>query len=207
MRGTVRPVTRARQAAAGIALLMLVACSSPIRLNDVRGPAASPQSVPTPTPAPAPAVPQLPPPRPEAPSLSLPSPAAARPAVATPPVPPGPDVPPQIAANFPEPRVTFATPAFENGRTAFTTNDELRAVLLGLSRSGGRGPQDTDISVLPLGAAQSGTPIEALAFTRAVPDAAAASMPPATSIATAGAAPTLPTPRRPAVLLIAGIAV
>ena len=41
----------------------------------------------------------------------------------------------QVAARFPEPNVSFATPAFEAGRTAFTTNDELYAFLQRLARS------------------------------------------------------------------------
>ncbi|MEP7302768.1 MAG: M14 family zinc carboxypeptidase [Caldimonas sp.] len=95
-----------------------------------------------------------------------------------------------VAARFPEPAVAFATPAFEAGRTAFTTDDELRAILHGLARGGAGAARGTAIEVLPLGNSQRGVPIEALAFARA-----------AAPVAAALAA--LPV-RRPAVLVIAG---
>ncbi|MGZ5265884.1 MAG: peptidase M14, partial [Caldimonas sp.] len=56
------------------------------------------------------------------------------PAPPTPPVVSVPDFSPAVAARFAEPAITLATPAFEPGRTAFTTNEELRAVLHGLDR-------------------------------------------------------------------------
>jgi len=89
--------------------------------------------------------------------------------------------------------VTFATPAFQAGRTAFTTNDELSAFLQGLMRSVGPG-RGTAVEVLPIGASQRGTTIEALAFTRPyVAPAVAASPGAATAIG-----------RRPAVVIVAG---
>ena len=100
----------------------------------------------------------------------VPPPVAARPA--PPPLPPTPEVvsvppaSPQIAARFPEPNVGFATPAFEAGRTAFTTNDELYAFLQGLTRDGASSRGGTAIELLPIGSSQRGTPISALAFTR-----------------------------------------
>jgi hypothetical protein len=118
-----------------------------------------------------------------------------------PPVLAGPPVPPAIAARFPEPSVVLATPAFELGRTAYTTNDELRAILRGLERSGVDAGRSTDVAILPLGESQSGTPIEALAFTRAP---AVAPPPPPTAAASDAVATTVAPPRRPAVVLIAG---
>jgi hypothetical protein len=106
---------------------------------------------------------------------------------------PSPSVAPAIAARFPEPAVSFGTPAFEPGRTTFTTNAELHAIVRGLERSATLGEHATDVAVLSLGASQGGEPIEALAFSR--PPALAESAP-----AVAGSVPA----RRPTVVLIAG---
>ena len=97
---------------------------------------------------------------------------------------PTPNVPPAIAARFPEPAVSFATPAFDAGRTAFTTNAELGTLLRGLQRGASLGEHATDVSVLSLGVSQMGDPIEAIAFTR----------PPATPAIA----------RRPTVVVLAG---
>jgi len=97
---------------------------------------------------------------------------------------PTPSVPAAIAARFPEPAVSFATPAFDAGRTAFTTNAELGALLRGLQRGASLGERATDVNVLSLGVSQSGEAIEAIAFTR----------PPATPAIA----------RRPTVVLLAG---
>jgi hypothetical protein len=137
------------------------------------------------------------------------------PPVATPPAPPravlapippvlaGPPVPAAVAARFPEPAVSFATPAFEPGRTAYTTNDELRAILRGLERGAANSARGTDIAVLPLGESQAGAPIDALAFTQPPPVAAPPPAEPASDAA--AAAPTAAPPlHRPAVVVIAG---
>jgi hypothetical protein len=130
-------------------------------------------------------------------SASSPSTATALPVRPAPPVAitplPSPSVPPAIAARFPEPAVTFGTPAFEPGRTTFTTNAELHAIVRGLERSATIGEHATEVSVLALGASQRGEPIEALAFSG--PPLSAASAP-----AVAGSPPA----RRPTVVLIAG---
>ena len=97
---------------------------------------------------------------------------------------PAPSVPAAIAARFPEPAVSFATPAFEPGRTAFTTNAELGTILRGLQRGATLGEHATDVNVLSLGVSQRGDPIDAIAFTR----------PPATPAIA----------RRPTVVLLAG---
>ena len=192
MRG--RKFRWAQRACAGLGLLALAACSSP-------------------TPRPAPAVfspvgptgmgpPQTPVPVSPGPASAS---APARPVLTpTPPVLSGPPVPPAIAARFPEPALSFATPAFEPGRSAYTTNDELRSILRGLQQSGGTAPgHGTDVAVLPLGVSQSGLPIDALAFTRA-PAAAPLAAAPAASGASAPLAAAAPPAHRPAVLLIAG---
>jgi hypothetical protein len=92
-----------------------------------------------------------------------------------------------VAARFADPAVDYRTPAFEPGRSAFTSNAELRELMHSLQRDGRRTPDRTTIKVLPLGSSQTGVPIEALLFTRGAATAAEA-------IARSG---------RPAVLLVA----
>ncbi|HEY3633420.1 MAG TPA: M14 family metallocarboxypeptidase, partial [Caldimonas sp.] len=134
-------------------------------------------------------------PRPAAPPASAASAAASAPPVAvalpvrpSPPIVvaplPAPAMPPAVAAHFPEPALTLPTPAFEPGRSTFTSNDELQAIIQGFTHSASIGENATDIAVWSLGNSQRGEPIEALAFTR----------PPAI----AGAA------RRPGVVIVAG---
>ncbi len=177
MRGSDRWPGRHRLA--GVVVLVLAACGSPPPPRPVVVvPPAPPVSTP-PRPIAAPAVqpaPSLPQPQPR----PVPAPA--------PPVPAAPAVSPALAARFPEPAVSFATPAFEAGRSAFTTNPELHAILRGLERSGADPVRGTGVSVLALGTSQSGEPIEALAFTRIAAPAPAASA----------------AARRPAVVVIAG---
>ena len=112
---------------------------------------------------------------------------------ATPSPPTAPAVPAVVAAHFPEPSLTFATPAFEPGRQAMTRDDELRSVLFGLERNATIGERGSEIKVLALGSSQSGRPIEGIAFTRPapLPALAASGVPPAAA-------------RRPAVVVIAG---
>jgi len=175
-----------------LAAALLAACSAP-RLWP--GPARSPTTVTANRPAPP-----IAPPRAAA-VASAPASAASAPVAPTAiaiPVPPpasvvitplpAPSVSPAIAARFPEPTQTFATPAFEPGRTTFTSNAELRGILRELERSATLGERGADVAVLSLGSSQSGEPIEAVAFTR----------PPAP-----GAAGPVPG-RRPTVVLLAG---
>ena len=197
MRG--RNFRRAPWLATGLGMLALVACSSspPQRAPVVvAAPAAAPASragvaaAPVATPAANPSVAPV-----------LPAPIVRPTLAATPLVQPGPRVSAALAAQFPEPAVSFATPAFEPGRTAYTTHEELASILHGLERSGVDSSRGTDVTVLPLGMSQSGLSIEALAFTRA-PVAAPAPAPSA-SDASVSVAPVAP-PRRPAVVLVAG---
>jgi hypothetical protein len=193
MQKMVRLLVRRGLAAAG--LIGLGACSSPV-----------PRSV-TPLPAPAVTTPSSAQPRavappgvgaPPAPAQSVAPARAPQPIVVvpTPDVVSVPAVSPAVAARFPEPAVSFATPAFEPGRTAFTRNGELRAILHGLVRPGDASTRGTAIDVLPLGTSQRGEPLEALAFTRQADTAPAAA-------ASASAPPAAPA-RRPAVLIVAG---
>jgi hypothetical protein len=70
-----------------------------------------------------------------------------------------------VAARFPDPAVDFPTPAFAPGRSAFTSNDEIRQALRALAREGGAGA--TTARVLSIGRSQAGVPLEALLLTRA----------------------------------------
>ncbi|HEV7577152.1 MAG TPA: M14 family metallocarboxypeptidase [Caldimonas sp.] len=174
-----------------LAAALLGACALPQRSSP------APVVVLSPAPRPAPAPASAPPVRAGAERV-FPAPAIASPVRPSPPVVftplPTPIVPAAIAARFPEPAVTFATPAFEPNRTTFTGNDELRAILHGLERSATIGEHASEVAVLPLGVSQVGTPIEALAFTR----------PPAPP-ALAGAAPAVVGAplRRPTVVVVA----
>jgi len=81
---------------------------------------------------------------------------------------------PQVAARFPDPAVNYRTPAFEPGRTTFTSNVELQALLRSLVREGRNTPDATTVKLIPLGTSQAGVPLEALLFTRSAdPEAAA----------------------------------
>jgi len=190
--------SRAKARVGTVLAVLLSACAS-----SPRSPA--PAVVVSPAPRPAASTPS-PPASPTTPPAGAdvdrvpPPPAVASPVRPSPPVTvtvtpsplPTPTVPPAVAARFPEPAVTFATPAFEPGRTAFTSNDELGAILHGLARGAAIGEQTSDISVIPLGASQLGAPIEALAFTRPAPPG------------TVGGAAIAPAaPRRPTVVILA----
>ena len=189
---------------AGASVLLLGACSASMPRQVTAPPAAVPVSAPqteSRMPASAAAAPS---------PLSAPRPSATLPPVPTPspPVVSVPPISPAVAARFPEPATSFATPAFEPGRTAFTTHEEMRAILRGLTRNGGGPARGTAIDVIPLGASQRGAPIEALAFTRALVPAAALvaaiAAAPATTGTTPATAALAPPTRRPAVLVIAG---
>jgi hypothetical protein len=69
-----------------------------------------------------------------------------------------------VAARFPDPAVTYRTPALQPGRSAFTSDAELQALMRGLARDGGAA--STTIKLVPLGSSQAGTALEALLFTR-----------------------------------------
>jgi hypothetical protein len=104
-------------------------------------------------------------------------PASAPGAVATPVAPPSAAAPvplpaaepPGVAAHFPDPGVAYHTPAFQPGRTGYTTNQELQFLLNGLVREPS-GLTGTTVRLLSLGTSQAGAPLEALLYTR-LPDA------------------------------------
>ncbi len=98
----------------------------------------------------------------EAPA-ALPAPAAGLPEARGP---AGPLYGDAVAARFPDPAVTYRTPAFEPGRSTFTSNAELATLLRGLVREGRNSPGGTTVRLLGAGSAQSGVPLEALLFTR-----------------------------------------
>jgi len=170
-----------------LVVVLLGACAS-----SSRPPAPVIVAAPAPRPAPPPASPPA-----QGSVERAPAPAIATPVRPSPPVTvtplPAPTVSAAVAARFPEPAVNLATPAFEAGRTAFTSNDELGAILHGLARGAGIGENSSEVSVIPLGVSQLGAQIEALAFTRPAPSGAAAGV----AIAAASA------PRRPTVVIMA----
>ena len=170
-----------------LAVALLGACASRQRAT----PAPLPIFQPVPRPAPA-ASGAARAPEPIAPAPAIASPVRTPPAVVVTPI-PAPIVPAAVAARFPEPAVSFATPAFEPGRTTFTTNAELRNIVHGLERGAAIGERATAVTVLALGATPAGTPIEALAFSRPPVAPALAGTP----VTTNGPA------RRPTVLILA----
>ncbi len=121
--------------------------------------------------APLPLPPASAPPPPVPPRTAPPTPTP------TPPLPlPLPGVPPPavapvvpysaaVAARFPDPPVDYATPAFQDARTGFTTNAEVQTLLRSLATPGEAAGQPS-VTVLSLGSSQNGVPIEALLFSR-----------------------------------------
>jgi len=128
-----------------------------------------------PTPRPQRPVPVASPPAPPPPLVAVPVPPVAQTAPVTssqlpPPAPldqaPGAEAPPYgpaVSARFPDPDVVYRTPAFEPGRSGFTTNAEVRTILNGLAVAGA---QRADVRLLALGTSQNGVPLEALLFAR-----------------------------------------
>ena len=68
-----------------------------------------------------------------------------------------------LAARFPDPPVIYQTPAFEPGRTTFTSNAELRTAIHALT---GDPANTASVRLIQAGNSQSGVPIEALQFSR-----------------------------------------
>lgn len=114
----------------------------------------------------------LPPYPPPAGAVAEPPPAApvVVPVVPVAPVAPPPQLSDAVAARFPDPVMNYRTPALQSGRSDFTSNAELQALLRGLASDAA-----STVRVLNLGASQSGTPIEALLFSR-LADASPASL-------------------------------
>jgi hypothetical protein len=95
----------------------------------------------------------------QAPPPAAPSPVPVLPPITNPPPPPPPALSAdRLAARFPEPPVTYRTPAFGIGRIqGLTTNQELQAWAQALGRD-----TPTVARVLRLGNSQKGVPLEAL---------------------------------------------
>jgi hypothetical protein len=142
---------------AGALLLALAGCATPPPPPPPPRAALPVPAVVAPAPAPTPA--PVATPFPVAPGGA----AAAAPPAAAPASAAGP-YSAAVAARFPDPPVRYNTPAFEAGRTSFTSNAELAAALRALQRDGRGG--GTTVRLLPLGSSQAGVPIEALLFTR-----------------------------------------
>ncbi|HET6598780.1 MAG TPA: M14 family metallocarboxypeptidase, partial [Burkholderiaceae bacterium] len=71
-----------------------------------------------------------------------------------------------VAARFPDPSVSYGTPAFTPGHAGFTSNAELHAFVRGLVNEGAGRAGAPIVHLVPLGSSQKGVPIEALHFTR-----------------------------------------
>ncbi len=68
---------------------------------------------------------------------------------------------PAVAARFPDPTTTFATPAFEPDHSGFTSNAELTSLLQRVASA------NTDaVQLIQAGSSQTGVPIRALVFSR-----------------------------------------
>lgn len=141
---------------------VLLGCASPPPLRPVpvftastrpAAPASAPPAASAPVPAPSPA-----------PATTFPVPSSSAPVATVPVLPPGAPYNAAVAARFPDPPVLYRTPAFEPGRTTFTTNAELQALMRGLVRDGG--VAGTSVKLIPLGRSQAGVPLEALLFSR-----------------------------------------
>ena len=72
-----------------------------------------------------------------------------------------------VAARFPDPPVRYDTPAFEAGRTTFTSNAEMQAALRRLVRDPAP-PGSALVRLITAGRSQQGALIDALLFTREV---------------------------------------
>ena len=59
-----------------------------------------------------------------------------------------------VAARFPEPAVAYDTPAFEPGRSSFTSNAELQSALLALVQEASAANGQTHVKLLGLGTSQ-----------------------------------------------------
>ena len=74
-----------------------------------------------------------------------------------------------LAARFPDPVVTYRTPAFEPGHEGVTSNAELRALLRAIA---GDAANTGSVRLLQVGSSQAGVPLEALHLSRPSPGAA-----------------------------------
>jgi len=145
-----------RYAAACLLALGLAGCSTPLPPPEPRAAPPAPVVV---APPPAPAV---------EPAVALPvtPPADAEPA----PLPQG-EAPEAVfsaavQARFPAPPVDYHTPAFESGRTTYTSNAELRTLMHAIADESRSASDPTRVRLLSVGSSQRGVPLEALLFSR-----------------------------------------
>ena len=149
-----------RMLPAVVLCVLIAACASP-------PPPARPRPAPVTAAAPAPAGVSASVAAASAPSAApvAPAPAPATPAAA--PETPG------VAARFPDPPQRYLTPGLSDGRSGFTTQAELQALMRALAVEPAAG--DTRIRLLAPGISQSGQPIDALLLSRA-PDLTASAL-------------------------------
>jgi hypothetical protein len=76
---------------------------------------------------------------------------------------------PEVAARFPAPAVRYVTPGLAPGRTSYSSNDEVQALLAALAQAPAAG---VAARLLDLGASQRGTPLNALHLSRVGAEAA-----------------------------------
>ena len=161
-----------------LAAAVLAGCSTPSPVVQRRPVPAPPvAAVPAPAPVPAPTSAPAPPSAQPEPAFTLPidparaptpspEPTADAPGAAATPAASAPAESPGVAARFPDPAVTYRTPAFEPGRSAYTSNAELRAFLHALVAAAPPAGDTTLLRLLHAGSSQTGVPIEALHFSR-----------------------------------------
>lgn len=141
--------TRFKRAAALLSALGLVACGTPTSREPVSGPAPAPA-------APSVAVPAQP--------AAGPGPAASAETVSN-------AAMAAIAARFPEPAVSFRTPAFQVGRSTFTSAGEAQRLLQGLAHDHASVVRRVGLGEPPnpgsTGSAGSAGGVDALLFSRA----------------------------------------
>ncbi len=161
MRST-RLMERARHWPLGLVVALLWACSTAPVVQ--RAPEAAPIRTAAPVAIAQAAAPTT---EPSAPAGVIAPPSAASPPAQVLPEKPAPVLEsPGVSARFPDPAVSYRTPAFESGRVDYTSNAELRTFLHGLVRDAQGAANPTTIRLLQPGSSQTGVPLEALHFSR-----------------------------------------
>ena len=144
---------RCHPIATSLWLAGLCACSTPLAPPVAQAPVPALRTAPVAEPSAVPTVPTVP----AAAASSSAAPLAAPPAA---------PYSAAVAARFPEPAVAYDTPAFEPGRSSFTSNAELQSALLALVQEASAANGQTHVKLLGLGTSQKGVPLQALLFTR-----------------------------------------
>ena len=129
-----RPRLRCHPMLTGLWLAGLCACSTPLAPPVARAPVPALRTAPLAEPSAVPTVPAVP-------AAVASSPAA----------PPAAPYSAAVAARFPEPAVAYDTPAFEPGRSSFTSNAELQSALLALVQEASAANGQTHVKLLGLG--------------------------------------------------------